>query len=122
MDDGSAEADVIAGCDASGESNEVAVRRTSGPCSAGIRRYAPPGRPFEPALAAQRFDSMVCRFGTCSEQFDDFLSRRFPTAALAEGKHDPTFRGDRDRAAKGMSFSVTKPPEIGGFVTQYCIT
>ena len=65
---------------------------------------------------------MVCRFGTCSEQFDDFLSRRFPTAALAEGKHDPTFRVDRDRAAKGMSFSVTKPPEIGGFVTQYCIT
>ena len=81
-----------------------------------------PSRPFEPAFAAQRFDNKVCRFGTCSEQFDDFLSRRFPTAALAEGKHDPTFRVDRDRAAKGMSFSVTKPPEIGGFVTEYCIT
>ena len=76
MGGGCAEADVIAGCDEAGEGEEVASAEGVRPLLGRYKKIGSPGRPFEPALAAQRFDNMVCRFGTCSEQFDDFPSRR----------------------------------------------
>lgn len=48
---------------------------------------------FEPALAAQRLDDLVDRFGTSAEQFNNLFARDASQAALTEAKHDPAFLG-----------------------------
>jgi hypothetical protein len=93
MRGGSGEAEVVPTRNAAGQGKQVAVAQGVRPLLGWDKEILSPACPFEPALVAQRFNDMVGRLGGCAEQFDDFRSRRLPSATLAEGKYDSTFLG-----------------------------
>jgi len=91
MGGGGAEANVIGIGDAAGERQVIAVSQSIRPVLGRDQKIRSPTRPFEPAFMAKRFNDVVGRFGSRAEHRNDLRSRGLPLAALAEGKHDPTF-------------------------------
>src|SRR5882724_10672975 len=92
----------------------------SGPCSGGTSRYSPHvARSSQPL---RRRDAITWSAALVLPPSRSTISARVASRRPRSLSASTTLLScvDKDRVMGSMSFSVTKPPEKGGFVAKYC--
>ena len=79
------------GGDAAGEREEIAVAERGRPLLRRHQQILSPGRPLQPAFAAQGLDDVVCGFVATAQQPDDLRSRRLAPPQFGKRQHDLAF-------------------------------
>src|SRR5580698_299681 len=93
--------------------------RASGPCSGGTSKYSPQvARSSQPL---RRKDSITWSAAFSLLPSSSTISARVASRRCRSVNPSTTLLSwpDKDRVSVGMVFSVTKPPDKGGFVEQY---